>query len=95
MDAIRRSRVSGDSLDADSLRARFPRVAVVHEWLTIPGGSEDVVMELLEMFPHAELFTSIYDPAPWPADRHRAAGPRLLSEPCPRRQDPLPEAAAA
>lgn len=50
----------------DVLRARFPRVAVVHEWLTIPGGSEDVVIELLEMFPEAELFTSIYDPAPWP-----------------------------
>ncbi len=56
--------MSGSSLDA--LRARFPRVAVVHEWLTIPGGSEDVVIELLEMFPRAELFTSIYDPAPWP-----------------------------
>ena len=49
------------------LRARFPRVAVVHDWLTIPGGSEQVVLELLEMFPQAELFTSIYDPAPWPA----------------------------
>jgi glycosyltransferase involved in cell wall biosynthesis len=50
----------------DELRARFPRVAVVHEWLTIPGGSEQVVLELLEMFPQAELFCSIYDPAPWP-----------------------------
>jgi glycosyltransferase involved in cell wall biosynthesis len=51
----------------EELRERFPRVAVVHEWLTIPGGSEQVVVELLEMFPGAELFTSIYDPAPWPA----------------------------
>jgi glycosyltransferase involved in cell wall biosynthesis len=51
----------------DELRTRFPRVAVVHEWLTIPGGSEQVVEELLEMFPQAELFCSIYDPAPWPA----------------------------
>jgi glycosyltransferase involved in cell wall biosynthesis len=50
----------------ERLRERFPRVAVVHDWLTIPGGSEDVVMELLEMFPQAELFTSVYDPAPWP-----------------------------
>jgi glycosyltransferase involved in cell wall biosynthesis len=50
-----------------ALRERFPRVAVVHDWLTIPGGSEQVVLELLEMFPQAELFTSIYDPAPWPA----------------------------
>lgn len=48
------------------LRARYPRVAIVHEWLTIPGGSEDVVIELLRMFPQAELFTTIYDPAPWP-----------------------------
>ena len=48
------------------LRERFPRVAVVHDWLTIPGGSEEVVLELLEMFPRAELFTSVYDPAPWP-----------------------------
>jgi glycosyltransferase involved in cell wall biosynthesis len=51
----------------EQLRERFPRVAVVHEWLTIPGGSEDVVIELLEMFPKAELFTSIYDPEPWPS----------------------------
>jgi glycosyltransferase involved in cell wall biosynthesis len=50
----------------EDLRARFPRVAIVHEWLTIPGGSEDVVIELLKMFPQAELFTTIYDPAPWP-----------------------------
>ena len=51
----------------EDLRARFPRVAVVHDWLTIPGGSEDVVIELLELFPHAELFTTVYDPRPWPA----------------------------
>jgi glycosyltransferase involved in cell wall biosynthesis len=51
----------------ERLRERFPRVAVVHDWLTIPGGSEQVVLELLEMFPQAELFTSVYDPAPWPA----------------------------
>jgi glycosyltransferase involved in cell wall biosynthesis len=51
---------------SERLRERFPRVAVVHEWLTIPGGSEDVVIDLLEMFPDAELFTSVYDPKPWP-----------------------------
>ncbi|MGO9759713.1 MAG: glycosyltransferase [Solirubrobacteraceae bacterium] len=52
----------------ERLRERFARVAVVHDWLTIPGGSEQVMLELLEMFPQAELFTSIYDPAPWPAE---------------------------
>jgi glycosyltransferase involved in cell wall biosynthesis len=51
----------------EDLRTRLPRVAIVHEWLTIPGGSEQVVLELLDMFPSAELFTSVYDPAPWPA----------------------------
>jgi glycosyltransferase involved in cell wall biosynthesis len=52
----------------ESLRGRYRRVAVVHDWLTIPGGSEQVVLELLAMFPDAELFTSVYDPAPWPAE---------------------------
>jgi glycosyltransferase involved in cell wall biosynthesis len=55
-----------DVSSIDDLRKRFPRVAIVHEWLTIPGGSEDVVIELLKMFPQAELFTTIYDPEPWP-----------------------------
>ena len=48
------------------LARRFPRVAVTHEWLTIPGGSEQVVARILELLPHAEVFTSVYDPAPWP-----------------------------
>jgi glycosyltransferase involved in cell wall biosynthesis len=52
----------------ERLRGRFPRVAVVHEWLTVPGGSEQVVLEFLRMFPQAELFTSIYDPHPWPSE---------------------------
>jgi glycosyltransferase involved in cell wall biosynthesis len=56
-----------DAAMLEELRERFPRVAVVHEWLTIPGGSEQVVLELLKMFPQAEIFTSIYDPSPWPA----------------------------
>ena len=53
-----------DTLSA--LHARFRRVAIVHDWLTIPGGSEEVVLELLELFPDAELFTTVYDPDPWP-----------------------------
>jgi glycosyltransferase involved in cell wall biosynthesis len=59
-------RIGGSSI-SDQLRERCKRVAIVHDWLTIPGGSEQVVLELLEMFPQAELFTSVYDPAPWPA----------------------------
>jgi glycosyltransferase involved in cell wall biosynthesis len=48
------------------LRHRFRRVAICHEWLTIPGGSEKVVLELLRLFPEADIYTSVYDPEPWP-----------------------------
>ena len=30
----------------EDLHRRFPRVAIAHDWLTIPGGSEQVVLEL-------------------------------------------------
>ena len=49
-------------------RDRFPRVAITHEWLTVPGGSEQVVSAVIDVFPRAELFTSVYDPAPWPRE---------------------------
>jgi glycosyltransferase involved in cell wall biosynthesis len=49
------------------LRSRYSRVAIAHDWLTVPGGSEQVLLELLQMFPRAEVFTSVYDPGPWPA----------------------------
>jgi glycosyltransferase involved in cell wall biosynthesis len=52
--------------DPGALHERFPRVAISHEWLTIPGGSEKVVLQLLELFPDADIYTSVYDPAPWP-----------------------------
>jgi glycosyltransferase involved in cell wall biosynthesis len=52
-------------------------VAISHEWLTIPGGSEKVVLELLKLFPDADIYTSVYDPEPWPEairrDRVRAS----------------------
>jgi glycosyltransferase involved in cell wall biosynthesis len=47
------------------LTTAFPRAAIVHEWLTIPGGSEKVVLELLDMLPEAEVFTSVYDAETW------------------------------
>ena len=52
--------------DTGALRKRFPRVAISHEWLTIPGGSEKVVLQFLELFPDAEIYTTVYDPEPWP-----------------------------
>jgi glycosyltransferase involved in cell wall biosynthesis len=46
----------------DVLRERFRRVAISHEWLTKPGGSEKVVLQLLELFPDADVYTSVCDP---------------------------------
>ena len=51
----------------ERLRARFPRVAITHEWLVVPGGSEDVVLALLDIFPDADVYTSVFDPEPWPS----------------------------
>ena len=62
-----------------ALRGSFRRSAIVHDWLTFPGGSEKVLFELLELLPDAELFTSVYDPSRWPALRDRVLA-RALTE---------------
>ncbi|HKO27060.1 MAG TPA: glycosyltransferase [Solirubrobacteraceae bacterium] len=65
---------------ATATAERFPRVALAHEWLTIPGGSEQVVYAILGLLPQAELFTSVYDPAPWPElIRARPVHPSFLN----------------
>lgn len=35
------------------------RVAIVHDWLTVYGGAERVLEQILNMFPHADLFSVI------------------------------------
>lgn len=35
------------------------KVAIVHDWLTNLGGAERLVLELMEMYPEADLFTSV------------------------------------
>jgi glycosyltransferase involved in cell wall biosynthesis len=40
-------------------------VAIVHEWLTTPGGSEQVVEALLEIFPHADLYAGLCEERTW------------------------------
>ena len=37
------------------------RVAIVHEWLIVYGGSERVVVDILRAFPQADLFATAYD----------------------------------
>jgi glycosyltransferase involved in cell wall biosynthesis len=51
--------------DVALLSDDFPRAAVVHDWLTIPGGSEKVVLELLDLLGPADVYTSVYDPGQW------------------------------
>jgi glycosyltransferase involved in cell wall biosynthesis len=39
------------------------RIAVVHEWLGPYGGSEQVVVGMLDTFPQADLYALVHDPA--------------------------------
>ena len=36
------------------------KVAIVHDWLNQTGGAEGVLETLVEMFPKAPVFTTIY-----------------------------------
>ena len=38
-----------------------PKIAIVHDWLTVAGGAEIVVEELHKLFPKAPIYTSVYD----------------------------------
>jgi glycosyltransferase involved in cell wall biosynthesis len=53
------------SVVSPTLNDVYGRAALVHDWLTIPGGSEKVVLELLDLLPGADVYTSVYDPAEW------------------------------
>lgn len=44
-----------------------PKIAIVHDWLTISGGAELVVAELHKLFPKAPIYTSVYNPGSVPA----------------------------
>ena len=39
-----------------------PKIAIVHDWLTVSGGAEVVVAELHKLFPKAPIYTSVYNP---------------------------------
>jgi glycosyltransferase involved in cell wall biosynthesis len=43
------------------------RTALVHDWLNQMGGAEDVLEHLIELFPGAPIFTSIFWPEKMPA----------------------------
>ncbi len=43
-----------------------PAAAVVHEWLTVPGGSEKVALRILDLLGDADLYAAVYDPDAFP-----------------------------
>ncbi|RWZ78342.1 MAG: glycosyltransferase family 4 protein [Candidatus Microsaccharimonas sossegonensis] len=43
-----------------------PKIAIVHDWLTVAGGAEVVVVELHKLFPKAPIYTSVYNPEALP-----------------------------
>lgn len=42
-----------------------PKIAIVHYWLVDRRGGERVVEALCELYPQADVFTNVYDPAPF------------------------------
>ncbi len=44
-----------------------PHVALIHDWLNQVGGAENVLETLVQMFPGAPVFTSMYAPEKMPA----------------------------
>ena len=39
-----------------------PRVALFYDWLNQWGGAEKVLLDLIELYPDAPIFTLVYDP---------------------------------
>ncbi len=37
------------------------RLAITHDWLTVPGGAEKVVKRWYDLYPEAPIFTTVYD----------------------------------
>ena len=49
-----------------SAAKKAPKIAIVHDWLTVSGGAEVVVAELHKLFPKAPIYTSVYNPEALP-----------------------------
>lgn len=42
------------------------KLALVHDWLNQIGGAEDVLVDLVGMYPQSPIYTSLYDPSAMP-----------------------------
>ncbi len=58
-----------------SRSARAPRIAVVHDWLDTWGGGENVLAEVLALYPAADLHALVDF---MPPDLHARLGPRTV-----------------
>lgn len=47
------------------------KVAIVADWLTSRGGAERVVLSLADLFPNADIFTTVYKPENFPELKDR------------------------
>ncbi len=47
------------------------RIAITHDWLISLGGAENVLAALLEIFPKADVYTTIFDKTKFPSDFYR------------------------
>ena len=56
------------------------RVAIVADWLTSRGGAEKVLAALLEAFPKAKIFTTVYNPAVFPEYKGKVAAASWLQK---------------
>lgn len=55
---------------AGQVALRDLRIALVHDWLITLGGADRVLLALHELFPHAAVFVSLYDPSRLPNAFH-------------------------
>ena len=67
-----------DPIDLTVHSARAPRIAVVHEWFTKRGGSEQVFQAIASCFPTADLYCLTRDPEAVVVDDGRTAATTFL-----------------
>ena len=63
---------------------KAPKIAIVHDWLTVAGGAELVVEALHKLFPKAPIYTSVYDPDAVPAFKKADVRTTYLQEKLPK-----------
>lgn len=72
----RHRQMAEDSESPVVTRSRVPafprslnkRVALVHDWLITLGGADRTLLALHDLFPHAPVYVSLYDPARLPGE---------------------------